>query len=147
MSGAVGGIILSVQIVFALFLIFFMDSYGDSAYFTTEQYVICRDIMVMLLLGFGYLMTFLEKFGLGAVGFTMILTVVNMELNIMIEGVLKKVFFEGAMADFKQSLTLGTIIDAEFSAATLLITYGAMIGRLSPLQMCGIAVAESFFTL
>ena len=99
----------------------------------------------MLLLGFGYLMTFLEKFGLGAVGFTMILTVVNMELNIMIEGVLKKVFFEGAMADFKQSLTLGTIIDAEFSAATLLITYGAMIGRLSPLQMCSIAVAESFF--
>jgi hypothetical protein len=37
--------------------------------YSTEEYIIFRDIMVMLLLGFGYLMTFLSEFGLGAVGY------------------------------------------------------------------------------
>jgi cytochrome bd-type quinol oxidase subunit 2 len=40
----------------------------DEAYFSSSEYIIFRDIMVMLLLGFGYLMTFLSKYGLGAVG-------------------------------------------------------------------------------
>jgi hypothetical protein len=39
--------------------------------YSTEEYIIFRDIMVMLLLGFGYLMTFLSKFGLGAVGYVL----------------------------------------------------------------------------
>jgi len=137
LSGTVGGIIISVQVAFAIYLIFFMNGYGPSTDYTTQEYIIFRDIMVMLLLGFGFLMTFLEKFGLGAVGFTMLLTALNMELNIMVEG-----FLTGG---YKEGMTMGTIIDAEFSAATLLITYGAMIGRLSPVQMCGIAVAEAFF--
>ena len=40
----------------------------DEAYFSSSEYIIFRDIMIMLLLGFGYLMTFLSKYGLGAVG-------------------------------------------------------------------------------
>jgi len=100
-----------------------------------KKYVIYRDIMVMLLLGFGYLMTFLELYGLSAVGFTMLLTVLNMECNLLVENILTK--------DFE--ITLDSIINAEFSAAALLISFGALIGRATPLQMCIISILEAIF--
>ena len=37
------------------------------------------------------------------------------------------------------------IIDAEFSAAALLISFGALIGRATPSQMCAISIAEAVF--
>ena len=87
---------------------------------------------------FTVVMTFLEKYGLSSVGFTMILTVLNMECNLIIEGLLTG----------STKISMDSIIDAEFSAATLLISFGALIGRVTPLQMCALAVAESvFYTL
>ena len=54
----------------AVLLILFLTctKITDEAYFSSSEYIIFRDIMIMLLLGFGYLMTFLSKYGLGAVG-------------------------------------------------------------------------------
>jgi len=134
MSGPVGMVIAAVQVIFAVFLAS-LFSYADVDEYTTEKYIIFRDIMVMLLLGFGYLMTFLKLYGLGAVGLTMLLTVVNMQCNIMVEGYLTGNF----------QISMDSIIDAEFSAATLLISFGALIGRATPLQMCILAIAESMF--
>ena len=134
MSGPLGFIIAGLQVV-ALAMIMSLYSYGDVEEFTTEKYIIFRDIMVMLLLGFGYLMTFLHKYGLGAVGFTMLLTTLNMECNLIIENHLT-----GNM-----TISLDSIINAEFSAAAMLISFGALIGRATPLQMCAIAIAEALF--
>ena len=53
MSGKLGGVIILVQAVAAA-VIFLLFSYGRPEDFTTQQYIIFRDIMVMLLLGFGY---------------------------------------------------------------------------------------------
>jgi len=130
-SGPVGTIIGCIQVVFAMFLY----SYADVDEYTTEKYIVFRDIMVMLLLGFGYLMTFLSLYGLGAVGLTMLLTVVNMQCNIIVESFLTN--------DFQ--ISMDSMVDAEFSAATLLISFGALIGRATPLQMCILAVIQSVF--
>lgn len=53
MSGLFGKVIAAVQIV-AFAVIFILFRYDDVDEFTTEKYIIFRDIMVMLLLGFGY---------------------------------------------------------------------------------------------
>mmetsp|Transcript_12003 Transcript_12003/g.13426 ORF Transcript_12003/g.13426 Transcript_12003/m.13426 type:complete len:421 (-) Transcript_12003:79-1341(-) len=134
MSKPLGMVIGGVQVV-TVAVILLLFSYDSVEEFTTEKYIIFRDIMVMLLLGFGYLMTFLEKYGLGAVGFTMLLTALNMECNLMIEGLL-----HGDL-----HISLDSIINAEFSAAALLISFGALIGRATPHQMCLIAISESIF--
>jgi ammonium transporter Rh len=134
MSGLLGTVIGVVQVVAAV-VIFLLFSYDDVDAYTTQKYIVFRDIMVMLLLGFGYLMTFLEKYGLGAVGFTMLLTTLNMECNLIIEGL-----FTGNL-----SMSMDSIINAEFSAAALLISFGALIGRATPLQMCVLSIAESLF--
>ena len=127
-------VLLSVQ-GFAAVFIYNLFDYGDVSNFATPKYIVFRDIMVMLLLGFGYLMTFLESYGLGAVGLTMLLTAINMQCNFIFEG-----WLSGDM-----SISMDSIINAEFSAAALLISFGALIGRVGPLEMCTVAIAESFF--
>jgi ammonium transporter Rh len=134
LSKQLGLVILCVQIAAAA-IIFTLFGYQDVADYDSSKYMIFRDIMVMLLLGFGYLMTFLEKYGLSSVGLTMLLTALNMECNLVVEGLLSG----------NRVISLDAIIDAEFSAATLLISFGALIGRATPLQMCALAVAESVF--
>jgi ammonium transporter Rh len=122
---------------FVALVLFSNFDYGDLDVFATSKYIIFRDIMVMLLLGFGYLMTFLEKYGLGAVGFTMLITVINMQCSLMLEAWLTP----GASL----TISLDSIINAEFSAAALLISFGALIGRTTPIEMCIIAVVECVF--
>ena len=47
------------------------------------------DIQVMLFVGFGFLMTFLPRFGYAAVCFTMIITVVCVEWTILVSGFIR----------------------------------------------------------
>ena len=53
MSGMLSTVIAAVQVVVAVGLFSLFD-YDDVSAFTTQKYIIFRDIMVMLLLGFGY---------------------------------------------------------------------------------------------
>lgn len=127
-------VLVSVQAFSALFIYNLFD-YGTIDDFATSKYIVFRDIMVMLLLGFGYLMTFLERYGLSAVGLTMLLTTINMQCNFIFEG-----WLSGNM-----TISMDSIINAEFSAAALLISFGALIGRVGPLEMCMVSILESFF--
>ena len=102
--------------------------------------------MAMLLLGFGYLMTFLKKYGLGAVGLTMMLSVLSMELNIAVELGVRYLYGDSSEdTAWPMPVSMATLIDSEFAAATLMITFGAIIGRASPLQMLIVAMSQSVF--
>jgi hypothetical protein len=52
------------------------------------------DTMAMLLLGFGYLMTFLKKYGMGASCFHHDVVFLNMELNIVVEFYVRLLYSE-----------------------------------------------------
>jgi ammonium transporter Rh len=128
-------------------------------YSSPAEYIIFRDIMVMLLLGFGYLMTFLKNYGLGAVGLTLLLSALAIQLNVFCElfsRFLYKWISGGENEGDKDTsddseedtvwplpLTLVTLIDGEFAAATLLISFGAIIGRASPLQLVCMTICQA----
>lgn len=137
-----------VAVIVVLLSIFFATSadYDDSKY-QPSRYVAFRDIMVMLLLGFGYLMTFLGRYGLGSVGFTMLLTAVAIPLNVAVEHYVRVLSGRADEDESASSLRIGldTIIDGEFFAATVLISFGAIIGRASPLQLIVMVLGESVF--
>ena len=130
-----------------LLVLFLFGTTYDSRDYSASEYVIFRDICVMLLLGFGFLMTFLAQYGLGAVGLTMMLTAIAIQLNIFTELGCRFIYGDGGSEDtvIPLPLRLPTFIDGEFSAATLLISYGAIIGRASPVQLVIMAVLQSFF--
>ena len=55
-------VFIAAQAFFILFLLF-GTTYSDEDY-DVKEYIAFRDIMAMLLLGFGYLMTFLKSYGM-----------------------------------------------------------------------------------
>jgi hypothetical protein len=76
----------------------------------------------------------------------MMLSVLSMEANIIMEFFLRVLKGEtGEDSTLPLPVSMATLIDAEFSAATLMISFGALIGYASPLQMMIIGLIEAFF--
>ena len=79
----------------AILIAFFIGetTYSESEYSVKEYIAVC-DIMAMLLLGFGYLMTFLKKYGMGASCFHHDVVFLSMELNIVVEFCVRLLYSE-----------------------------------------------------
>ena len=83
-------------------------------------------IMAMLLVGFGFLMVFVKKYGRSAVTATYLLVSVAIPVYFLVNslGVLGK----------PETVDIDRLILAEFGAASLLICAGAVLGRLKMTQ-------------
>jgi len=98
-------------------------------------YKILVDVTLMMFIGFGYLMTFLKAYGLGAVGYTFLITCLGVEWNMILEILLRG----------QSSLTLVSMLHGNFAVAAVLISFGGMIGKISPLQIVVITLIEIVF--
>jgi ammonium transporter Rh len=144
-------------VFFAIGTTYYNDSTTTKMAYDVKEFIAFRDIMAMLLLGFGYLMTFLKHYGIGAVGLTMMLSILAMQLNLAVELGMRLLLEVLAASDSESTeeadgltswpmpVTMATLFDAEFAAATLMITFGALIGRATPLQMMVVATSQSVF--
>lgn len=129
-----------------LVLFFSCATIPTSDVIATAEYIVFRDIMVMLLLGFGFLMTFLKMYGLSAVGLTMLVTVLAIQLNVFVEPFILFVYQkENANVDFPIHVGISNLINGEFAAATALISFGAVLGRATPVQLLLMVVLQAFF--
>lgn len=50
-----------------------------------DTYQLFTGVEIMMFIGFGYLMTFLKRYGMGALGFTMLITVIGLQWGILTE--------------------------------------------------------------
>jgi len=89
-------------------------------------------VMAMLLVGFGFLMVFVKRYGRSAVTATYLLVSVAVPLYIAIHSL--GVFGEST------DVVIDKLILAEFSAAALLICAGAVLGRLQMEQYVLLAI-------
>jgi hypothetical protein len=110
-----------------------------------------QDVQVMIFIGFGFLMTFMKKFGFGAVAFNMLLAVIALQLTILLEGFWHEAFLDTTVAgntkkfDKKIPLNLTKFIQGDFGAAVVLISFGAVLGKLNPGQLIFMTFVEIFF--
>jgi len=103
-------------------------------------YPVFQDVHVMIFVGFGFLMTFLHHHGWSAVGFNMMIAVLTVQMALLWNGFWHHVYeshFELIKLDVK------SLITADFAAGAVLITFGALLGKVSPLQLLVIAVIET----
>lgn len=77
---------------------------------------------------------------------TMMVSAIAIQLNIFAELFCRFIFGKGGSEDtvLPLPLSVATFIDGEFAAATLLISFGAVIGRASPVQLVVMALCQSF---
>ena len=98
-------------------------------------------VAMMLFVGFGYLMTFLRWYGLGAIGLTMMITCIGIETSIIGQAVVAAL--TGGGASFEVDMMV--ILQANFAVAAFLISFGALIGKVNPAQLVIMVVCESVF--
>ena len=71
-------------VLVVLFATYAKEEYiGDGKFLSIYQ--LFTGVEIMMFIGFGYLMTFLKRYGMGALGFTMLITVVALQWGILTE--------------------------------------------------------------
>ncbi|XP_021514713.1 ammonium transporter Rh type A [Meriones unguiculatus] len=101
----------------------------------SQLYPLFQDVHVMIFVGFGFLMTFLKKYGFSGVGFNLFLAALGLQWGTIMKGVLHN---HGQKFHFG----IKDMINADFSTATVLISFGAVLGKTSPIQMLIMTILE-----
>ncbi|NXD80179.1 RHAG protein, partial [Halcyon senegalensis] len=94
-----------------------------------------QDVHVMIFVGFGFLMTFLKKYGFSSVGINMLIAAFGLQWGTLMQG-----FWH--MDEGKILVDIRSMINADFSTAAALISFGAVLGKTSPVQMLILTILE-----
>ncbi|XP_038582354.1 ammonium transporter Rh type A-like isoform X2 [Micropterus salmoides] len=94
-----------------------------------------QDVHVMIFIGFGFLMTFLKRYGFSSVGFNLLLAAFGLQWGLLMQGIWH-------MDNGKIKVNIFKMINADFSTATVLISFGAVLGKTSPVQLLIMTVLE-----
>jgi ammonium transporter Rh len=88
-------------------------------------------------------MTFLHKYAFMALGVNMFLASFSFQWSVFTDEFWVRVM-KGDWHE-KIELTIPKLVEGDFAAAAVLITFGALLGKTSPLQMLFIAFCELIF--
>ncbi|XP_046352989.1 ammonium transporter Rh type A-like [Haliotis rufescens] len=97
-----------------------------------------QDVNVMIFVGFGFLMTFLKRYGYSSVGLNFLVAAFAIQWTTIIRGLLHIDITTGE----KFKLYVQEMMSADFSAAGVLISFGALLGKISPLQLLVMTLIE-----
>ncbi|KAK9394049.1 ammonium transporter Rh type C [Crotalus adamanteus] len=93
------------------------------------RYPSFQDVHVMIFVGFGFLMTFLQRYGFGGVGFNFLLAAFGIQWALLMQGWLHT-FQHG-----KILIGVESLINADFCVGSVCIAFGAILGKVSPVQL------------
>lgn len=133
-------VIIQILLFVAFGLIF--DYSADVATASTAiapAYQFYGDIMMMAVIGFGFLMTFLRKYQYSAIGFTLLIVAFTFQWALLVLS-----FFEQAHTNNFHNVALQQehLIVAVYATITVLISFGAVLGVASPVQLLAISFVE-----
>jgi len=147
--GILAGTLQVVMIALYLIFVNYSAAYGQpSSSLTTpnediaQYYPMFQDIQVMMYVGFGYLMTFLKKYGYSSVGYNFFLTAFVIQWSILVAGFFINVHHQSY---HHIEISVLSLINANFAAAAILISFGAVLGKLNALQLLTMAFFEVLF--
>ncbi|XP_049639899.1 ammonium transporter Rh type C [Suncus etruscus] len=93
------------------------------------RYPSFQDVNAMIFVGFGFLMTFLHRYGYSAVGFNFLLAAFGIQWALLVQGWLHS-FENGHIL-----LGVENLINADFCVGSVCVAFGAVLGKVSPLQL------------
>ncbi|KAJ9578843.1 hypothetical protein L9F63_004947 [Diploptera punctata] len=102
------------------------------------KHPVFQDVHVMVFIGFGFLMTFLKKYGFSAIGFNFLIASLNVQWSILCNG-----FFHHGHGENKVNINIQSLLSADLATAALLISYGAVLGKTTPIQLVVMGLIET----
>lgn len=134
-----------------VFLYGFMTEYGPGPDLTSlsntdvdQYYPFYQDVHVMIFIGFGFLMTFLKKYGFSSVGYNFLISCLAIQWAMVCNGLLHDPIVKGK-SGLPIKLGIIDLITGDFAAGAVLISFGAVLGKTSPLQMLLVVFFELIF--
>ncbi|XP_036067747.1 rh50-like protein [Oryzias melastigma] len=101
-----------------------------------RDYPYFADVQVMIFIGFGCLLAFFRFYGFSGMVFNFLTATFAIQWAILIQG-----FFQ-FYYDGKIHLGVINLLNAEFACAVVLISFGAVLGKTSPVQLLIMALLE-----
>ncbi|XP_053565537.1 ammonium transporter Rh type A [Bombina bombina] len=136
------GLQLVLIILFGIFVRYSKHEHPSPSNSTTHEdetfiklYPLFQDVHVMIFVGFGFLMTFLKRYGFSSVGVNLLLAAFGLQWGTLMQGLWH-------LHGGKIEINILSMINADFSTATVLISFGALLGKTSPVQMLILAILE-----
>ncbi|CAI9737590.1 ammonium transporter Rh type A-like [Octopus vulgaris] len=140
----VGWLLLILQVIFIILFATTVEytktadskmSKGTMNTDVSSYYAMFQDVHVMIFVGFGFLMTFLKRYGYGSVGYNFLIAAFILQWSTLVGGYLHG---KGKTIHVDMLRMLGS----DFSAAAVLISFGALLGKVSILQLIVLALIE-----
>jgi ammonium transporter Rh len=119
-------------------------NFGYSFHIDATGYGYFRDVSIMIFFGFGFLMTFLHKHGLAAVGYCFIISALVVELSLVAGYLLNNGAAVREENGGHYPVSLENLLEGLFCAGAVMISFGAVLGKVSPSQLLVLAVVETF---
>ncbi|KAL2091466.1 hypothetical protein ACEWY4_013729 [Coilia grayii] len=101
-----------------------------------RDYPYFADVQVMIFIGFGCLLAFLRFYGFSGMVFNFLTATYAIQWAILVQG-----YFQ-FYSDGKIHLGVINLLNAEFACAVVLISFGAVLGKVSPVQLLVMALLE-----
>uniref|UniRef100_A0A8C2B8Y5 Ammonium transporter Rh type B-like n=1 Tax=Cyprinus carpio TaxID=7962 RepID=A0A8C2B8Y5_CYPCA len=110
---------------------------SDSKLFISS-YAEFQDVHVMIFMGFGFLATFLVRYGFSGSGFNVLLAAMAIQWAVLINGFLLPQRHHRR----EIHISMKSVIEAELCAASALVAMGAVHGKTNPVQLLLMALVE-----
>lgn len=138
---------IAVGVLFAIFSEYGpgAETYTDASQGTdfTQYYPFYMDVHVMIFVGFGFLMTFLRKHGYTSVCLTLLLGALSIQIYLLSGTFWENIITPDASGHWERvEVNVIRLIKADFAAGAVLISFGALIGKVSPSQILGLSILE-----
>ena len=104
-----------------------------------KYYPFFQDVHVMIFIGFGYLMTFLKKYAFTSVGYTFLIGSFIIQYSILVNGLFHNIFMNHYE---KIYLNIESLIIGDFTVGAVLVSFGALLGKLSLSQLFFMSIIE-----
>ncbi|KAI6171142.1 Ammonium transporter domain containing protein [Aphelenchoides bicaudatus] len=105
----------------------------------SRNYPLLHDSHALVLIGFGFLVTFLRRYGFSAIAINLLLVAFVLEVALLVRGFLSEGFSNNGVF----TIALRDVAKADYTAAAVLVSYGAVVGKLTPIQYVILALIEA----
>jgi len=144
-----GALLMTFQLVVIILFATVVDYQNARGAVTEEDedrvnwyYPMYQDVHVMIFIGFGFLMTFLAKYSWSSISYNMLVSCLCIQWTILVHG-----FWHSIIAEHWEmiQMSMESLVIGDFAAGAVLISFGGLLGRITPTQLLVMAIIEILF--
>ena len=124
-------LVILEAILIILFWVFVIDNLKGGDALISQRYPAWQDVNVMMLIGFGFLMTFIRSYTWSAIAFTFLTNAIISQYYVLFSAFWKKAL-NGNFSIVEIDVDIVTLINCSYAVASALVAFGGVIGRVGP---------------